>query len=356
MESYKILEGEFGKDITLSAIQGFDKFKINSPGGGLQDGYLLHDEFNSNKSEVGVVGLCASAGTIALIGAAKNGNAWGSKNSEYLIHYPWGGVEGTAEDMYKTANELQAAQDKLINFYKQNLNIEDEELIYFCENEIPFGSAKALEIGLINEIREDDLKPLKGKTIKEKFYNLKIETMSKETISKEDLNKELEGFGSKILDRIKNLLPSFKNLVLKDTAGTELDFGVEAVEEITVGTKVNAEDGEYIMEDGTVYVIAAGEVAEIKPPEPDEMEALKTENQALKAEIEANKTTNEATLAEKDEQIRNLTTSVEEIGKEVESFKNIFSKKITNSVTPSPDKVKETEGKHAFKSKRVIPC
>jgi ATP-dependent protease ClpP protease subunit len=268
MEDFKILEGEFGEQITLSSIQGNNKFKLNSPGGDLNVGYLLHDEFKTNNSEVGVVGLCASAGTIALLGTE---NRWGSKNSEYLIHYPMTGIEGTAEVILKRGNELQSAQDKLVEFYIQNLKIGEQEIRQLMKSEATIDSEKALEIGLINEIRSDDLAPLQGNTIKEKFYNLKIEKMSKETLSKEDFDKGI-GMIDKVLNSIKNLLPKkIQNLVLKDTNGTELDFDVESEGEIVVGTKVTAPDGDYIMEDGTVYVIASNEVIEIKEPEEDEM-------------------------------------------------------------------------------------
>jgi ATP-dependent protease ClpP protease subunit len=334
MEGFKTLEGEVGWEIKLEDIDG-EKFLLNTYGGDLYTGWGIHDQITGiPNAEIGVMGVCASSGTIILISAE---NRWGTKNSKYSIHNPWTFAEGDAQSLMKTAEELKLEENKLIALYVNKLSINEAEIIALMKQDKLIDSDEALRIGLIKEVREDKLEPVVGENAKAMFFNLKRKTMSEKTLSKEDLKKELEGFGSKIMNKIKNILPKFKNILLKDTSGTELDFDVETQAEIVVGTKVMAPDGNYIMEDGTIYVIAGNEVAEIKEPEPDEMAKKDEEIENLKAQLAEANTTN----AEKDTQIQNLTNSVEEIGKEVATFKNVFSKKISNVVKPSDAPVVE---------------
>lgn len=349
MNDYTILEGEFGKEITLSSIHNAEKLIINSAGGALSDGWAIHEFVKSDNKEIGVLGLCASAGTIALLGTE---NRWGSKHSEFLIHYPWGEVIGDAKKMQETANDLKSAQDELVNLYINNLLIEEKEIRELMENETIISAEKALQIGLIKEIREDTLQPIQGKNFKEKFYNLKKQKMENENVSKEQLNQELEGFFARVVDTIKNILPSkIKNILVKDVEGQEIEFDVDTMEEIVVGVGATINgtpaSGSYILEDGSTYIIENGTVTEIVMAEPDEMEALKTENEALKTELEGLKND----LSAKDESIQNLQNDFAKLNDEVGEFKNVFSKKVNNSIDPSVKKENNKKIRTAFKAK-----
>lgn len=335
----KLLEGEFGKEITLEAIQDEDKFLLNSYGGSLDMGYAMHDNFKSRNIEVGVNGVCASAGTIAILGAT---NSWASENSKFIIHNPWGEVTGDAKKLSQTATELKAAQDLLVAFYVNNLNATHDEIVQMMDSEESLSAQRALEIGLIKEVRVDSLPKIQGKTAKEMFYNLITEKMS---ISKEQLDTELKSFESSFFDKIKNFFKP-KNLLLKDTEGQELTFDVESEDQIAVGVTATAAgtaaNGEYMMADGKAYVFEAGKLMEIKEPAPDEMEALKAENENLKAQI-----------AEKETSIQNLKVDFEAklggLKSEVEGFKNVFSKKIVNVVVPV-EKAEPSTSRKAFKT------
>ena len=77
----------------------------------------------------------------------------------------------------------------------------------------------------------------------------------------------------------------------------ELAEGTEVFVADEEGNRTPAEDGDYILEDGRTLKVAEGKVAEIveaetpteeeTPAEPEEVAALKAENDALKAELES---------------------------------------------------------------------
>lgn len=345
MEGFKTLEGEVGYDIRLDDANGHEKFLVNTYGGDLFTGWGIYDYIkNIPNSEIGVMGVCASSGTIILMATS---NRWGTKNSKYSIHNPWTYAQGDAQSIAKTAEDLQAEQEKLVSLYETELTLNRDEIIFLMKEDKMIDSTYALEIGLIKEVREDSFEKVEGESAKAMFFNLKRETMNKEKFTKEDSTKIMSGI-DKILNKITSILPKkIVNLVLKDTDGIELDFDVDAVEEIIVGTKVTAPDGNYIMEDGTTYVIVSNAVAEIIPPAEDEMAKKDDEIADLKAQLEASTTAS----AEKDTQIENLNTEMENVKAEVLTIKNMFSKPVNNSVNPSenPEPVSKNQSRTALR-------
>ena len=129
-------------------------------------------------------------------------------------------------------------------------------------------------------------------------------------------------------------------MVLQDVNGTELDFGdsIQTVEQIVVGVTATANgtapSGEYVMEDGTVYVFENGTLSEIKAPEMDETAELKKQVEALTAENNALKSENE-TVKNQLETVKNeAKKEVDLIKNEFSVFKNQFTKEPPVQNTP----------------------
>lgn len=358
MENYKILEGEVGWEITLSEMAGSDQYIINSYGGDVDAGFAIHDYLKQrNNSDVGVMGVCASSATLILLGAAKR---WATKNSVFLIHNPWTVTAGDSKDMQKVASELQEVQNKILNLYEKELTVDRGliEDLMFADKFID--ASKALEIGLIHEIREDDSEKPEGETAKAMYFNLKKKKMSVKNVTKEEL-EAFEKQGNSLMDKIKNYLGNrVKAIVLKDSNGSELDFDVETEDQIAVGTSAtvdgSAASGEYVMASGETYVFEDGVVAEIKPAEDEEggeMEALKAENEALKAKIAESETAS----AESETTIQNLKAKVQDgeaLKNELEKMQKAYSKPISNLSTPEGKEEKTEKSNKAFKSNKRI--
>lgn len=349
-----ILQGEIGKDINLIDFQNNKTPLLNSPGGDLYVGFSMYDYNVSNGVEIGVVGVCGSAATIALLGASKK---WGTRNSRYLIHNPTGQVNGDAKEMQQKATKLAEEEGKILDIYEKHLNGTREEIKMWMDENVIWSAELALERGLIDEIKDitNGSETPEGSDIKNIFNQFKMKLNMKE-------NKEIELSGiSAKLDKLGTLISSFfspKNIIVQDVNGVELDFGeLETEDQIADGATATidgaAAEGEYVMASGDTYVFEAG-VLTIKPAEAatEEMEALQVENQTL---TEANATLTQEIqnmTAERDAikaKFEGVQSDFTEVQTQFSEFKNQFSK--TKPVVNTPA-VEKTEEKKKFSFKK----
>ena len=80
---------------------------INTPGGAITAGLAIYDTMQFVKCDVATycVGQAASMGAI-LLSAGKKGKRFTLPNSRIMIHQPWGGAQGTAEDIHRQTEEI----------------------------------------------------------------------------------------------------------------------------------------------------------------------------------------------------------------------------------------------------------
>ena len=326
------LQGDIGWEININAVinatlNGERSLSISSNGGSLYEGWGIHDYIKANDIVDSIVcyGMVASSATIVMA-AAKN--RIGSPNSQYVIHNPWTMAVGDAERMAKVAGELQADQERLINFYVGLTGKEYDYIKNLLAEERPLTANEALELGLITEI-------------------INFENMADEKKMTEALNK----FETSLLSKIQNLFKGsgVKNMVVQSTSGEELEFdaGVETSEQIVVGggLKSNGEpaNGEFVLADGTKVKAENGIITEVTPKplggEDAEMDALKTELEATKAQLtEAqNKLATELSKAENlTKELNTARNAIGEIQNEFKDFKNQFvDEKIPGNIPPA---------------------
>jgi ATP-dependent protease ClpP protease subunit len=105
----------------LDAAQGGDvRVLISSDGGDVTEGVALGSmlEMYPGKVETLGVGLVASIATVPLM----SGNVVKmTKNSFLMIHSPWGGAIGTADEMRNTADTLEKMDNMLVEFYVDSI-------------------------------------------------------------------------------------------------------------------------------------------------------------------------------------------------------------------------------------------
>jgi ATP-dependent Clp protease, protease subunit len=87
---------------------------INSPGGSVTAGLAIYDTMQFVKCDVATycVGMAASMGAV-LLAAGTKGKRSSLPNSRIMIHQPWGGFQGQAEDISRQATEILKTRDKL---------------------------------------------------------------------------------------------------------------------------------------------------------------------------------------------------------------------------------------------------
>jgi ATP-dependent Clp protease protease subunit len=87
---------------------------INSPGGSVTSGLAIYDTMQFVKCDVATycVGQASSMGAL-LLAAGTKGKRQTLPNSRIMIHQPWGGVEGAAEDISRHAKEILKMRDRI---------------------------------------------------------------------------------------------------------------------------------------------------------------------------------------------------------------------------------------------------
>jgi len=267
------LEGDIGFEITLAstikALEAGDRdVTLMSYGGSLIEGWGIYDylKFNNSVDSITAFGMVASSATIIML-AAPNRKA--SPNSQFVIHNPWTISIGDAARFEKVANELRNEEQRLIQFYSDVTGKDYDTIKNIMDQDRSLTASEALELGLITEI-------------------LNFEPMA-ENVTK----KDLETFEDSFFQKIKNFFNP-KNMVVQSTDGTELEFdsNVETTAQIEVGQGLKAggqpATGTYVLVDGTTVTADNGVITEVMPaasPDSEEMEAVKKENEDLKAQI-----------------------------------------------------------------------
>lgn len=87
---------------------------VNSPGGVVTAGLAVYDTMQFVKCDVATycVGQASSMGALLLCAGTK-GKRHTLPNSRIMIHQPWGGIQGAAEDISRHAKEILRMRDKI---------------------------------------------------------------------------------------------------------------------------------------------------------------------------------------------------------------------------------------------------
>ena len=339
-----MFSGIVGYDITLESIKPYLNKGVDivtdSIGGSLFEAYRIKDYIKTIAPEtvIGVVGYCASAATIILLGAKKE-NRWSSENSRFLIHYPTNKSVGDASTLLADAIELKKEEDEIVSMYSVEFGLPTEEIRSIMSPEKIMNPKEALLLGLIGEIKGGSVDPLP--VDKPKIENVEM------------TEAQVNGFMDKIADgfaKVMNLIKP-KAIVLQDVNGVELDFGPDVIseEQVVVGVTGVTANGEqandtYTFASGKVVVIEAGTVTAVTIPEEETdavVEQLQTENALLKQEIVNLKAEN-STLAKANSDVNAAATKA---FNDFTAFKNQFSKGGSGSAAVPPEEAQATEKK-----------
>ena len=277
---------DFLQATTDSEIEG----KLHCRGGSVSEGYTCHDllTHSGKKITMSVDGICASIATVILLAAPKESRKM-NPNAQLMIHEPYIpeytlADSYTSADLAKMAIDLEQETNRLVDFYVQHTGSDRNELMQMVKAETYLNATEALRLGFIGEILQPTSNSFKDKLNKSNTMENKE---LKEAMAKQDtiLNKLLKFVGFN---------PDAVNMSLTDATGAVLTIEKEAGDP-AVGDKASP-DGSFTMDDGVVIVVAGGLITEITEPS-DPMQALKSENEQLKAEIETLKGVNANALA-----------------------------------------------------------
>ncbi len=130
---------------------------LNSPGGDCIAASQIYSMLVDYKGEVTVKidGLAASAASVIAMAGTK---VLMSPTSLMMIHNPATSAFGDYKDMAKAIEMLDEVKESIINAYETKTKLSRTQLSHMMDNETWMNAKKALELGFIDGIIEDEKK------------------------------------------------------------------------------------------------------------------------------------------------------------------------------------------------------
>jgi ATP-dependent Clp protease protease subunit len=132
---------------------------INSPGGSVTAGLAIYDTMQFVKPDVATycVGQASSMGAL-LLSAGTKGKRHTLPNSRIMIHQPWGGIQGAAEDISRHAKEILKMRDKINEILAKHTGQALEKIQKDTDRDYFMSSQEAKDYGLIDEVISQKIK------------------------------------------------------------------------------------------------------------------------------------------------------------------------------------------------------
>ena len=126
---------------------------INSPGGSVTAGLAIYDTVQFVKPEVATycVGQATSMGALLLCAGTK-GKRFTLPNSRIMIHQPWGGIQGAAEDISRHAKEILKLRDRINEILSLHTKQPLERIQKDTDRDYFMSAQEAKEYGLVDEV------------------------------------------------------------------------------------------------------------------------------------------------------------------------------------------------------------
>lgn len=126
---------------------------INTPGGSVTAGLAIYDTIQFVKCDVATycVGQASSMGAVLLCAGAKT-KRHALPNSRVMIHQPWGGIQGAAEDISRHAKEILKMRDRLNEILAAHTGQSLERIQKDTDRDYFMSAQESKEYGLIDEV------------------------------------------------------------------------------------------------------------------------------------------------------------------------------------------------------------
>jgi ATP-dependent Clp protease protease subunit len=128
-------------------------FYINSPGGSVDDTLALYDTMRFLSSPVATycLGRAYSGGSLLLTAGAK-GKRYMLPHAKVMIHQPYGGITGQAEDIRIQAEQIIKAKAELNRIIAHHTGQSVEVIQRDSERDKYFSAEEAVKYGLADEV------------------------------------------------------------------------------------------------------------------------------------------------------------------------------------------------------------
>ncbi|MCX7733351.1 MAG: ATP-dependent Clp protease proteolytic subunit [bacterium] len=126
---------------------------INSPGGSITAGLAIYDTMQYVSSDIVTIciGQCASMATVLLCSGA-SGKRYALPHSRIMLHQPWGGVEGTAQDIEIHAKEILRLKRIVNEILAKHTGQQISKIEQDTQRDFFMPPEEALKYGIIDKI------------------------------------------------------------------------------------------------------------------------------------------------------------------------------------------------------------
>lgn len=147
--------------------------RINSEGGSIKDGLEIYNAIKSRAQDVTayVDGYAVSIASVIPLAAHK---VISPKSSIWMIHEPWSGTQGNAEDHRKSADMLDKHGDLLAQIYADETGKSKKSMRDIMLKETWLTGEEAVEMGLADECSEEDCMAAFTPLDSERFKNIPV--------------------------------------------------------------------------------------------------------------------------------------------------------------------------------------
>lgn len=131
-------------------------FYINSPGGAVDDTLAIYDTMRFLSSPVSTycLGRAYSGGAVLLTAGTK-GRRFILPHAKVMIHQPYGGVYGQAEDIRIQAEQIIKSKQELIHILSRHTGQSEDRIREDGERDKYFNAGQAKEYGLVDEVIQE---------------------------------------------------------------------------------------------------------------------------------------------------------------------------------------------------------
>ena len=135
------------------------KLYINSPGGEVDAGLAIYDTMQFVRAPVStiVIGMAASMAAV-ILAAGEKARRSALPHAKVMIHQPYGGVGGQAEDIRIQAEQIIKSKNELIRIISRHTGQSEEQVRKDSERDKYFTAEEAKNYGLVDEVIVDPRK------------------------------------------------------------------------------------------------------------------------------------------------------------------------------------------------------
>ena len=129
---------------------------INSPGGSVDDTMAIYDTIRFIGSPVATYCIGrAQSGAAIVLAAGTKGRRHALPHAKVMLHQPWGGVTGQAEDIRIQAEEILKAKQTINDLLAKHTGLTPEKIAEETERDKYMSAQEAKEYGLIDDVLEE---------------------------------------------------------------------------------------------------------------------------------------------------------------------------------------------------------